>query len=97
MNEQIKGKLILEKISEGADEEKIIDYLSGFFKKIPKEKFAEIIKKTPITLAKNIPENTARVSTIMNSNFLVQKAKIKKLKLAQRHLFVRILSFLYVV
>jgi putative nucleotidyltransferase with HDIG domain len=57
MDEELKGILILESISDDADKEEIVDYFFKILKNTPKEKIEQIISKTPVTLIKNIRKN----------------------------------------
>lgn len=59
MKQFMNGKWILENISDNNTKEKIIDYLSTFFKDTPKEKLVEIISKTPVIFANNLKESSA--------------------------------------
>ena len=56
-----QGELILEKIPDLETENKIIQFLSQYTKNLTPDKLRLALKKTPVTLIKNIAENEGKI------------------------------------
>jgi len=56
-----KGSLILKALSPGADEAPITAYLEKRAKSIPPEKIPFLLKNLPVTLSRNVSEQTGRI------------------------------------
>jgi len=56
MSEQSRGELILKGVPSGEVEQKVITFLAQNFKKVSQDKVAEMVKKAPVVLSKNVSQ-----------------------------------------
>ena len=60
MKSQERGRIFLEAASKEEVRRKVLDYLLGLFKDVPRESIADLCRKTPVVLIDNVPPSKAK-------------------------------------